>query len=118
MSVSESYHTFVVEQLKQTVPPIRSRRMFGGVGLYSANVFFALIAGDVLYFKADDSTRADFESRDLPRFRPLGEDTTGMGYYQLPEDVLEDIDALRLWAEKAIAVARRSRRLPKRRRNR
>ena len=34
----------------------RSKRMFGGVGLYAGDLFFALIAGDVLYLKADDST--------------------------------------------------------------
>jgi hypothetical protein len=30
--------------------------MFGGVGLYAGDLFFALIAGDVLYLKADKAT--------------------------------------------------------------
>ena len=30
-----------------------------------------------------------------------------MQYYQLPEDILEDPDILRPWAEKAIAIARK-----------
>jgi TfoX/Sxy family transcriptional regulator of competence genes len=31
--------------------------MFGGVGLYAGDLFSALIAGDVLYLKADEATR-------------------------------------------------------------
>jgi hypothetical protein len=29
-----------------------------------------------------------------------------MNYFELPGDVLEDIDALRVWTEKSVAVAR------------
>jgi len=38
-------------------------------------------------------------------FRPYGEDGESMQYYQVPEDLIEDPEALRPWAEKAIAVA-------------
>jgi DNA transformation protein and related proteins len=45
---------FVVEQL-DPLGPIASTRMFGGVGLYAGDLFLALIAGDALYLKADES---------------------------------------------------------------
>jgi TfoX/Sxy family transcriptional regulator of competence genes len=45
-------------------------------------------------------------------FRPFGDDGGTMQYYQLPEDLLEDPEALRPWAEKAVAIARAK---PKRR---
>jgi DNA transformation protein len=80
--------------------------MFGGVGIYSGERFFALIADDTLYFKVDASTRPDFEARGMGPFRPFGESHGAMQYYQLPEDVLEDPDMLRQWAEKALDVAR------------
>ena len=82
--------------------------MFGGVGLYSGDVFFALIADDTVYFKTDDSTRPEFEARGMEPFRPFGDDGGTMQYYQLPEDVLEDPEVLRTWAEKAVAIARKS----------
>jgi DNA transformation protein and related proteins len=88
------------------MPRIRARPMFGGVGLYSGEVFFALIADDTLYFKVDDSTRPEFEARGMGPFRPFGDASGAMQYYQLPEDLLEDPDALRPWAEKAVAIAR------------
>ena len=86
--------------------------MFGGVGIYSGDLFFALIADDTLYFKVDDSTRPDFVARGMGPFRPFGDGGETMQYYQIPEDLLEDPDALRPWAEKAVAIARSK---PKRR---
>ncbi len=80
--------------------------MFGGVGIYSGEIFFALIADDTVYLKVDESTRADFEGRGMEPFRPFGDDGGTMKYYQLPEDLLEDPEALRPWAEKAVAVGR------------
>src|SRR5687768_14532803 len=82
--------------------------MFGGVGIYSGEIFFALIADDTVYFKVDESTRADFEARGMGPFRPFGDEGGTMKYYQLPEEVLEDPEALRPWAEKAVAVARQN----------
>jgi DNA transformation protein len=108
MSVSPSFRTFALEQLGRNVSRIRARSMFGGVGIYAGELFFALIAEDAVYFKVDDSTRGDFEARGMGPFRPYGEDGETMGYYQVPEDLLEDPDELGRWAEKAIEVARRA----------
>jgi DNA transformation protein len=82
--------------------------MFGGVGIYGREFFFALIDDDTLYFKVDESNRPDFEARGMGPFRPYGEDGETMGYYRVPDDLLEDADVLGQWAEKAIAVARQA----------
>jgi DNA transformation protein len=105
MPVSASFRTFVVEQLTRVLPQVRARSMFGGVGIYAGNLFFALIADDTLYFKVDDSNRAHFEARGMGPFRPYGEDGEVMQYYEVPHDLLEDPEALRPWAEQAVAVA-------------
>ena len=105
MPVSASFRTFVIEQLSRVLPRVRARRMFGGVGIYAGNLFFALIDDDTLYFKVDDSNRADFAVRGMGPFRPYGEAGEVMQYYEVPHDVLEDPEALRPWAEKAVAVA-------------
>jgi DNA transformation protein len=105
MAVNSSFRSFVLDQLSRVVSGVRSRSMFGGVGIYGRDVFFALIAGDTLYLKVDDTNRADFEARGLGPFRPFGEDGEVMQYYALDESILEDLDELRRWCEKAIAVA-------------
>jgi DNA transformation protein and related proteins len=106
MSVSSTFRTFVVDQLGRVAPQIRTKAMFGGVGIYSGDLFFALIADDELYLKVDGSNRPDFEARGIGPFRPFGPDGEAMQYYPLPGDVLEDSDTLRVWVDKAIAVAR------------
>lgn len=83
--------------------------MFGGVGIYSGDLFFALIADDTLYFKVDDSNRPEFEARGMEPFRPYGDEGEVMQYYCVPEDLLEDPELLGQWAERAIGVARRAR---------
>jgi DNA transformation protein len=108
MGVNPSFKTFVLEQLAREVQGIRARGMFGGVGIYAGEHFFALIADDTLYFKVDQSNRPDFEARGMGPFRPYGEDGEVMQYYQVPDDLLEDAEALGPWAMKAISVARRA----------
>jgi DNA transformation protein len=108
MSVTPSFRAFALEQLQRALPGVRARNMFGGVGIYAHDLFFALLAGDTLYFKVDNMTRAGFEERGLAPFRPYGEGGEVMQYYEVPEDVLEDLEALRGWVETAVAVARRA----------
>jgi DNA transformation protein len=110
MSVSPSFRAFVVEQLQRATPGIRTRSMFGGVGVYAAEIFFALMDDDTVYFKVDETTRAEFEARGMGPFRPYGEDGEVMQYYQVPADLLEDAEELRPWVAAAIGVARRAKR--------
>ena len=109
MAVSPSFRTYILEQLGRSVGGIRARNMFGGVGIYGEEFFFALIDDDTLYFKVDESNRPDFEARGMGPFQPYGEEGETMGYYRVPEDLLEDPEVLGQWAEKAINVARRAR---------
>jgi DNA transformation protein len=117
VSVSEGFRAFVLEQLARATPELRARNMFGGVGLYCGDLFFALMDDDVLYFKVDDTNRPRFEQRGMGPFRPGGEGGEVMQYYEVPVDVLEDAEALAPWAADAVEVARRarSRRRPRRR---
>jgi DNA transformation protein len=80
--------------------------MFGGVGIYSAERFFALIDDDTVYFKVDDRNRPMFETRGMGPFEPYGPGGGSMQYYALPEDVLEDPEVLPIWVGAALAVAR------------
>ncbi len=109
MSVSPRFQTFALEQLGRTVRDVRGRSMFGGVGIYAGEMFFALISEDALYFKVDDSNRREFEERGMGPFRPYGEGGETMHYFQVPEDLLEDPETLGVWAAKAVEVARRAR---------
>ena len=110
MAVSPTFRTYVLDQLGRVAPDIRARGMFGGVGIYSGELFFALIDDDTLYLKVDDGNRADFEAIGMGPFRPFGEDGEVMQYYELPAELLEGVEPLGSWVEKAIDVARRAKR--------
>ena len=104
MSVSEEYLGFVKDQLR-AVPALSYRRMFGAIGIYSRGYFFAIVNNDELFFKVDDSNRSDFEAAGSAQFWPMA-DKSPMSYFEVPAEVLEDETELKLWADKAIAVAR------------
>lgn len=105
MAVSDSFLTYVLEQL-EGLGRVRSRRMFGGIGLYCDDLFFALIDDDTLYLKADDSTRAEFVARGLRPFQPIRDKPEySMRYYEAPPDALDDAELLVDWARKAVRVA-------------
>ena len=69
-----------------------------------------MISDDALYVRADDAMRPEFESLGMAPFRPFEEHGPVMSYYQLPEEVLEEPERLRQWAERAIAGAAIARR--------
>lgn len=107
MAVTDSFVTFVLEQL-ESLGPIASKRMFGGVGLYAGDLFFALIAGDELYLKADEATRGAREKAGARPFQPFPDRPRGKGrtrYYSVPASILEDAEALLAWAKESVAIA-------------
>jgi DNA transformation protein and related proteins len=108
MAINPVFRDFVLDQLRRVLPSVRSRSMFGGIGIYSEELFFALIDDETLYLKVNDTNRGDFEARGLGPFRPFGDSGEVMQYYELAPDLLEDPDTLRPWAEKAVLVARQA----------
>jgi DNA transformation protein len=98
-----------VEELLSAAVPIRTKAMFGGVGIYSGDLFFALIAEDKLYLKVDDTNRSDFETAGMGPFYPF-DSPKPMGYWELPQGVLQDGEELKVWVDKALGVAARKRR--------
>jgi DNA transformation protein len=104
MPVTDGFIEFVIEQL-DPVGPITPKRMFGGVGLYAGDVFFGLIAGDVLYLKTDETVRAVMKKAGAKPFQPYpGQGRGKTQYYSVPVSVLEDSDTLAAWTKRSIAI--------------
>ncbi len=94
---------------------IRCRRMFGGYGFYCEVLFFALVAWDTLYLKADAASRAPFVEAGCQIFRytqPDGREFT-MGYWSAPEEALDGAEAMRPRARLALECALRNRKPPR-----
>ena len=109
MAVQAQYLDYVLEQLAG-LERMNTRRMFGGVGLYSGELFFGLIDDDTLFFKTDESNAAQYQSRRMPRFMPPANRPMGpTGYHQVPADIIEDGETLVAWARQSVVVALASR---------
>jgi DNA transformation protein len=89
---------------------LRIQSMFGGHGVFLGDTMFALIADDVLYFKVDDQTLADFQDAGSEPFTySRGGKDRQMSYYMAPDGALEETETLYPWAERAIGAAKRNR---------
>jgi DNA transformation protein and related proteins len=105
MAVSRDYLDYVLEQLA-ALGGVRARRMFGGVGLYSDEIFFAIISDDTLYPRVDEASRSDFTARGMPAFRPYADrPQLSMSYFATPAEVLEDAALLLSWGRRAVTAA-------------
>lgn len=112
MATNSDFADEVVERLQRVVSGLRARRMFGGVGLYSGEQFFGIVAYDRLWFKVDDSNRADYETCGMGPFQPFPDRPTTMSYFEVPTHLFDEAEELRVWAMRSVAVARRAKKLP------
>jgi len=81
--------------------------MFSGVGIMRDGVMFALLASDAMYFRVDERTRAKFETEGCVPFsyRRAGREVSIGSYYEVPERLYDEPEALVEWAREAIAAA-------------
>jgi DNA transformation protein and related proteins len=104
LRVTAAFRDFVLDQLSR-LPQLRSKKMFGGVGLYSGDCFFGIVAADELFFKVDDSNRSAYQAAGSEPFRPVVDRPVSMSYWRVPIEVLEDPGELAAWALAAIRAA-------------
>lgn len=102
--VNNDYIQFVLDQL-DGLGELKSRKMFGGAGVYCDGFIFALIAEDELYFKTDESNAGDYLNSGMERFVPF--DGHAMNYHRVPPRLLDDPESLKKWALKSLDVSRR-----------
>ena len=97
-------------ELLQPLGSVRSRRMFGGHGLYVDDLFVALILFDRLFLKADEQTRETFVSAGCEPFvyDGAGKKVT-VGYFTVPPDAMESPALMLPWGRLALDAAVRSR---------
>lgn len=109
MAARNEFVEHVVEMLRG-FGAVAVKRMFGGWGLYHEGVFFALVAADVLYLKADEKSARDFDKLGLEPFafekRSTGE-TIVTSYRRAPDEALEDPAVMARWARSAYGAALR-----------
>jgi DNA transformation protein len=81
-----------------------SRKMFGGIGIFSKKNMFSLIYDGVLYFRSNEDIASNY-STDSVQFQHPSRDSK-MPYWSVPEQVLNDKAKLSDWATKAFTLAK------------
>jgi DNA transformation protein and related proteins len=101
--------THVVEQMAG-FGPVTLKKMFGATAIYHSGLIFAMVADDVLFFKGDDTSKADFEKEGLAQFTYQSKSggSTAMSYWRAPAICLDDADEMTAWCRKAYEAAQRS----------
>lgn len=101
----------LIEWVAEAMAPanITSRRMMGGWTLYADGQVFAIIGDDLLWFKADADSDAEWDAAGCSRFTfQMGEKLGSMNYRRAPDDCYDDPDALRCWGTLALAAGVRA----------
>jgi len=105
-------------ELLSGVGPCVAKRMFGGFGISTDGLTFALVAdlgsGETLWLKADEATRGLFEAQGCGRFtyemtRNGVRSPHSLGYYSAPEEAMESPSLMLPWARLALECALRAR---------
>jgi DNA transformation protein len=101
-----------VEYLKEVFSEfgvIQPRRMFGGYGIFYKGLMFALVADATLYLKADATVSPFFIDRVLTQFSYEKQGKSfKMSYYMAPEEIYDDPEEAKIWANRSYAAAVRS----------
>jgi len=86
---------------------IRTKSMFGGWGFYCDDLFFAIVADETLYLKADAESAQHFRVAGGTPFTYAMRDgsTQTMNYWTVPEEAMETPAGMRPWAQRALAAA-------------
>jgi DNA transformation protein and related proteins len=110
-----------IRDLFASFGPVTVKRLFGGAGISSDGLTFALVFDGAIFLKVDDDSIPDFEregSRPFVYTRAKSKGSVGrasMSYWRLPERLYDDPDELAVWAQRAFAIAERKKLTPRKR---
>src|ERR1700722_9056451 len=97
------------------------RRLFGGAGLFAEGLMLGLVFDGAIFLKVDDASIPDFEREGSVPFVYARAKSPGrvgrhsLSYWRLPERLYDDPDELVSWAQRALAIAERRKRAPRKR---
>jgi DNA transformation protein len=106
MAIERDRALEIVDRL-HALGPISVTRFFGGAGLVKNGVQFAFLIKGVLYLRVDASSRPEFEALGAAPFTYATRKKTVnvASYYELPDEIAEDTEALLCWVKKACHAA-------------
>jgi TfoX/Sxy family transcriptional regulator of competence genes len=107
MSTLNAHLKSLVEELSAELPEVTQRRMFGSDAFFAnTNIYSLIWDGRVLLkFSVEARFLAAEALEGSGRFDPMGTGKTMRGWVAMPEEMSDDVDALRPWLEEAHRMA-------------
>jgi DNA transformation protein and related proteins len=104
MSYSPGFAEQVLD-LMSGAGKVSSKKMFGELGIYHGAMLFAMVADDVLYFKAKDTLASELKALGQMPFIYHGRSgkEVSMAYWTAPVACLDDADEMIVWCRMAVA---------------
>lgn len=102
--------TALCVELISPLGPVRTRRMFGGQGVYVDGLFVAIIDEGQCFLKSDATTRERFVAAGCVPFCFTGKDGERVetSYFRPPEEAMESPPLMLPWARLALEAALRA----------
>ena len=98
-----------IQDLFQELGPVKTRRMFGGQGIYWRGQIFALEVRGEIYLKTDVENRPLFEAAGSRAFTFVRDGKpTDTSYWLLPGEASDDPAEAAQWARLALQAADRA----------
>ena len=107
MAVSDEQIAFV-RDLFRGLPDITTRKMFGGLAIYSGGMIFAVIGPeDTLLVKARGALAHDLAAEGCKQWSYAGKSgrPSRMPYWTFPDSALDDPERACHWAQRSLADA-------------
>ncbi|WP_186420901.1 TfoX/Sxy family protein [Bosea sp. CS1GBMeth4] len=96
-----------VAEVFAPVTSVRTRRMFGGLGVYAGEAMFALAFDGEIFLKTTEATRPEFAAAGSEPFRYSARSRDReLSYWRLPAAAFDDEEVLRRFTGLALAAAR------------
>ena len=108
-----------IRELFAPFGPVTVKPMFGGAGIWSEGLMFALVFDDAIFLKVDATSIPDFAREGSQAFvytRAKSKGRVGrasLSNWRLPEWLYDDPDELAVWAARALAIAQRKKITPR-----
>jgi len=106
MAVSKDFFEYIRYQFFD-LDGMTTRSMFGGVGLFCDGKMFGVISNDVTYLKVNETNKEKYLLAGSSPLKPFPHKPTVLSYFEIPVDILEDLEELVEWAKEFLAIQKK-----------
>jgi DNA transformation protein len=83
---------------------VESKKMFGGIGIFSEKIMFSLIYDGILYFRSTEDIASSYSVNSNQFQHPSR--SSKMPYWSVPDEVINDTTKFKDWTDNAFHLAK------------